>query len=277
MRGHFILTPVEWSGASRKQKHHFQKISALQNNSRYFLKTVHVLTIPVRITEMEALFGLSRCFFYIILIKNLLATVACGSSQTEPLYGVDNPVEFIGYEDGDLDVTDAEIEIGRELTDTSIETVFVVSTLLWNNSIYVPWNCTKPESRQVSVYDGRHLNLTIPLSYVYGKPGHFTLGFLSFPAPLRYLSLSTLSQKVAWLKKGLALRLRVRSDSTSEEIWLNSNGDGARHCRQSTMHATPLFMYKLPCTSYHVQATMCKLPCTSYHVQATMYRCTEYE
>ena len=177
---------------------------------------------------MEALFGLSRCFFYIILIKNLLATVACGSSQTEPLYGVDNPVEFIGYEDGDLDVTDAEIEIGRKLTDTSIETVFVVSTLLWNNSIYVPWNCTKPGSRQVSVYDGRHLNLTIPLSYVYGKPGHFTLGFLSFPAPLRYLSLSTLSQKVVWLKKGLALRLRVRSDSTSEEIWLNSNGDMRR-------------------------------------------------
>ena len=142
----------------------------------------------------------------------------------------DNPVEFIGFENGDLDVTDAEVDIGRTLTDASIKTVFVVSTLQFENSTYVPWSCAQPGSRQVSVYDGN--NLTIPLSYVYGKPGKLTPDYLSFPNPLRYLSLTTLSQKVAWLKKGLALRLRVRNDSISEEMWSNSTGD----LRRSFIH-----------------------------------------
>ena len=159
----------------------------------------------------------------------LMVAVPLGTSVIAPDRN-DNPVEFIGFEDGDLDVTDAEVDIGRTLTDASIETVFVVSTLQFNNSIYVPWSCTQPGSRQVSVYDGN--NLTIPLSYVYGKPGKLTPDYLSFPAPLRYLSLTTLSQKVAWLKKGLALRLRVRNDSISEEMWSNSTGD----LRRSFIH-----------------------------------------
>ena len=159
----------------------------------------------------------------------LMVAVPLGTSVIAPDRN-DNPVEFIGFEDGDLDVTDAEVDIGRTLTDASIETVFVVSTLQFKNSIYVPWSCAQPGSRQVSVYDGN--NLTIPLSYVYGKPGKFTPGYLSFPTPLRYLSLTTLSQKVAWLKKGLALRLRVRNDSISEEMWSNSTGD----LRRSFIH-----------------------------------------
>ena len=158
-----------------------------------------------------------------------MVAVPLGTSVIAPDRN-DNPVEFIGFEDGDLDVTDAEVDIGRTLTDASIETVFVVSTLQFENSTYVPWSCTQPGSRQVSVYDDK--NLTIPLSFVYGKPGKFTPGYLSFPTPLRYLSLTTLSQKVAWLKKGLALRLRVRNDSISEEMWSNSTGD----LRRSFIH-----------------------------------------
>ena len=159
----------------------------------------------------------------------LMVAVPLGTSVIAPDRN-DNPVEFIGFEDGDLDVTDAEVDIGRTLTDASIETVFVVSTLQFQNSTYVPWSCPQPGSRQVSVYDGN--NLTVPLSYVYGKPGKFTPGYLSFQAPLRYLSLTTLSKKVAWLKRGLALRLRVRNDSISEEMWSNSTGD----LRRSFIH-----------------------------------------
>ena len=158
-----------------------------------------------------------------------MVAVPLGTSVIAPDRN-DNPVEFIGFEDEDLDVTDAEVDIGRTLTDASIETVFVVSTLQFQNSTYVPWSCAQPGSGQVSVYDGN--NLTIPLCYVYGKPGKFTPDYLSFPTPLRYLSLTTLSQKVAWLKKGLALRLRVRNDSTSEEMWSNSTGD----LRRSFIH-----------------------------------------
>ena len=159
----------------------------------------------------------------------LMVALPLGTSVIAPDRN-DNPVEFIGFEDGDLDVTDAEVDIGRTLTDASIETVFVVSTLQFQNSTYVPWSCPQPGSGQVSVYDGN--NLTIPLCYVYGKPGKFTPGYLSFPTPVRYLSLTTLAKKVAWLKKGLALRLRVRNDSISEEMWSNSTGD----LRRSFIH-----------------------------------------
>ena len=110
--------------------------------------------------------------------------------------------------------------------------VYVACTLDWDNVTYVPWSCPNSESqpRKVIVYDD--INGPVPLSYVYGKPGQFTPTYLLLPAPIHYLSLTTLSDKVRWLSRNLTLRVGIRSDNASRDIWKNSTSD----LRKSFLH-----------------------------------------
>ena len=176
--------------------------------------------------------GLAAYWSALALVFYIIQTVSIVSAGYElfPPKNITNPVEFVNFGTGSVANEIVQADIGRMLNNRNVHAMFLACSLEWMGTKYlpIPSGCSNSDASSVEDME----NGTANLYFVYGRPGGFTRTFLRLPAPNRYFSLTFLGGRVSYLGKDKTLNLRIRNDSVSQEIWMNSSTD----LRKSFIH-----------------------------------------
>ena len=158
--------------------------------------------------------------FLSIVVLIAAGLIHCEDRDYAPPQSISNPLEFVSFGDGSMANASAQADIGRMLTNKKIDAIFLACSLDWNGVKYlpIPKDCSNGKVMSIENIGDTEVSLYA----VYGRPGDFTKTFLQLPAPNRYFSWDTMSQRAPWLRKELTINLRVRTDSLSNETWTNS-------------------------------------------------------
>lgn len=139
----------------------------------------------------------------------------------------DNPLQYLGVADA-TDQRRAEYNLGMKLADDGLDVIHVYCLLEHGTTVYAPGQCPADGRVPSGSMPGQHA----PLAYAFGRNGTFGQTYVSIRAPVRYYSLGTLSEKVAWRQDGQTLRLAIGEDKRSRECWNASNA----HQRTAFIH-----------------------------------------
>ena len=180
--------------------------------------------------EPLAMAGCNSCCLALTLFIFQVTIRLSAGYELFPPENITNPVEFVNFGTGSVPNEKVQTDVGRILNSRSKQAMFLACSLEWKGIKYlpIPSGCSNSDASSVEdMEDG-----TANLYFVYGKPGGFTKTFLRLPAPNRYFSLTFLGGRVSYLGKDKTLNLRIRNDSVSQEIWMNSSTD----LRKSFIH-----------------------------------------